>query len=251
MKNEKIKVIIVDDEEPARKLIANFLKDDTDFEIIDQCADGFSATKRINELQPDLVFLDIQMPKLTGFEVLELLENIPLIVFVTAYDEFAVKAFEHNAVDYLLKPYSKKRFADTLTKVKDKFNRKIIPHEKYEEIQKTIIQDKTTERIAVKNRSKVEVIPVEKIILFEAQDDYVQIYSDKTKYLKNLTMKYLEAHLNKEIFVRVHRSYIININYIEKIENAEKDCHYIIMKNNIIAKASKSGYSLLKGKLDW
>ncbi|MCK5823524.1 MAG: response regulator [Bacteroidales bacterium] len=250
MKNDKIKVIIVDDEEPARKLIANFLKDDYDFEIIDECADGFSAAKKINELQPDLVFLDIQMPKLTGLEVIELLDNIPFIVFVTAYDEFAVTAFELNALDYLLKPYSRKRFAETLEKVKDKFNKKIIPSEKYDDLAKSINRNKTTERIAVKTRSNIEVIPVEQIILFEAQDDYVQIYSEKAKYLKNMTMKYLESYLDKEIFMRVHRSYIININYIERIEKAEKDSHYIIMKNNIIAKASKSGYGLLKEKLD-
>ena len=251
MESAKIKVIIVDDEEPARKLIANFLKENPDFEIIDECAEGFSAVKKINELQPDLVFLDIQMPKLTGMEVLELLDNIPLIVFVTAYDEFAVKAFELNAIDYLLKPYSKKRFAETLEKVKDKFYKKIIPSEKYDNLKKSINHKKNSERIAVKNRSKIEVIPVEQIMLFEAQDDYVQIYSDKSKYLKNMTMKYLEAHLNKEIFVRVHRSYIVNINFIERIEKAEKESNYIIMKNNIVAKASKSGYQLLKGKLDW
>lgn len=250
MSEKNIRVLIIDDEEPARNLLTNFLKDYDNFEIIGECSDGFAAVKQINELQPDLIFLDIQMPKLTGLEVLELIEKMPLIVFVTAFDEFAINAFELNAVDYLLKPYSKKRFAEALEKVQEKINQNIIPKEKYEKVKETVDAEKTLERIAVKVRTKIEIIPVENIIVFEAQDDYIQIYSDKGKYLKNMTMKYLEEHLDSNVFQRTHRSFIVNLNNIERIEKAEKDNFYIIMKNNIRAKASKSGYSILKKKLN-
>lgn len=248
--NKQIRVLIIDDEEPARNLLTNFLSDYKNIEIIGECADGFSAVKQINELQPDLIFMDIQMPKLSGLEVLELIEKMPLIVFVTAFDEFAINAFELNAVDYLLKPYSKKRFAEALEKVRQKIELNIIPKEKYQKVKETVDSTKILERIAVKVRTKIEIIAVENIIVFEAQDDYIQIYSDKGKYLKNMTMKYLEEHLDSNIFQRTHRSFIVNINNIERIEKAEKDNFYIIMKNNITAKASKSGYSVLKEKLN-
>lgn len=249
-KKDKIKVLIVDDEEPARKLILNFLKENNNFEIIGQCADGFSAVKQINELKPDLVFLDIQMPKLTGLEVIDLIENNPFIIFITAYDEFAVKAFELNAIDYLMKPYSKKRFSESLQKIEDKIYNQSKINENYQNFKNIANKDKTLDRIAVKVRSKIEVIPIEQISVFEAQDDYVEIHSEKGKFLKNLTMKYLEEHLDKNIFQRIHRSFIVNINCIEKIEKAEKDKFHIIMKNNNIAKASKSGMKILKEKLN-
>lgn len=250
MTNNKIKVLIVDDEEPARKLIASFLAEHDDFEVIGECADGFNAIKQINELQPDLVFLDIQMPKLTGMEVIELLENPPLIAFITAYDEFAVKAFEMNAIDYLLKPYSKQRFNDSLTKFKEKFALKTDNKATYQKLTESISENKFIERLAVKTGTKIEVVNVENIEMFEAQDDYVQIYTDKGKYLKNITMKYLEDHLDSEVFARIHRSYIVNLNCIEKIERAEKDTFFVILKNSHSAKASKAGYSLIKEKLN-
>jgi two-component system LytT family response regulator len=150
------------------------------------------------------------MPKLTGMEVLELIDKKPLVVFVTAYDEFAVKAFEMNAVDYLLKPYSKQRFAEMLVKLKEKLLLQSSNEKKYEKLQDSIAQNQTISRIAVKTGSKIDVLLVENIVMFEAQDDYVQIYTEKNKYLKNLKMKQLEENLPKNKFLRIHRSFIVN-----------------------------------------
>lgn len=244
------KVLIIDDEEPARKLISSFLNENKEFEIIGECADGFTAVKQINEQLPDVVFLDIQMPKLTGLEVIELIDKNPLIVFVTAYDEFAVKAFEMNAVDYLLKPYSKQRFAEMILKVKEKLNLQTTIDKNYEKLQESITQNQTITRIAVKTGAKIDVLLIENILMFEAQDDYVQIYTEKTKYLKNIKMKYLEENLPKVKFLRIHRSYIVNTDYVEKIEKAEKESFYVILKNNIVAKATKQGFDLIKQQLN-
>ena len=249
MSNQTIKVIVVDDEEPARKLIAKFLTENNNFEIIEQCSDGFSAVKKINELKPDLVFLDIQMPKLSGLEVLELLEESPMIVFITAFDEYAVKAFELNAIDYIMKPFSKKRFAETLEKVQRNISLNKNVKTDVQKIKKIAEKDKIIDRIAVSNRSNIEVLPVDSISLFEAMDDYVQIYSKKGKFLKNTTMKYLEEHLDNNMFLRIHRSFIVNLNCIERIERAEKNNFFIILKNKAVAKASKTRIKELRKRL--
>jgi len=251
MQQNILKVIIIDDEEPARNLIRTFLSNDNDFEIICEAADGFSAVKEINSLKPDLVFLDIQMPKLTGLEVLELLENPPAIIFVTAYDNFAVQAFEQNAIDYILKPYTKERFLNALTKVKEKISINSNKSENYKKII-DLHQQKNEQisRIAIKNNSKVQLINVENITYFEAQDDYVMIYSENGKFIKYLKMNYLEQNLDSDIFVRIHRSTIVNINFIDKIELWQKDSRIVILKNKTELKTSANGYKLLKEKLN-
>lgn len=251
MNDTKIKTLIIDDEEPARNLIRTFLQNQTDVEIIGECSDGFSAVKEINTRNPDLIFLDIQMPKLTGFEMLELIDNPPLIIFSTAFDNYAVKAFELKAVDYIMKPYTKARFLEALEiareKLKSEENKKV-NYEKLVEISSE--NPEKLNRLAVKTGSKINILPIEEISMFEAQDDYVMIYSEKGKFLKNIKMKYLEEHLDENEFVRIHRSYIVNLNCIEKIELSEKDTYLVILKNKLQAKASKSGYKTLKEKLN-
>lgn len=251
IKNNIIKVLIIDDEEPARNLIKVFLKQFDNILILDEASDGFSAIKKINELNPDLIFLDIQMPKLTGFEMLELIENPPYIIFTTAYDQYAVKAFEFNAIDYLLKPFNRERFKLAIEKAAEKINS---GEKNPEDIGKLIKYGQENvdliHRVAVKKKSKIFIIPVEDIYCFEAQDDYVMIYTQNDNFLKETTMKFFESHLDSEIFVRVHRSNIVNIKHIDKIELFEKDSYYIFLKNQQKVKSSKTGYKLLKSKLN-
>ncbi|MCX6251573.1 MAG: LytTR family DNA-binding domain-containing protein [Bacteroidetes bacterium] len=241
-----IKAIIIDDEQPAREIIRNFVKEHDEIEILTECSDGFSALKAINELKPDLVFLDIQMPKLTGFELLELLEEPPVVIFITAYDQYAIKAFDMNAADYLLKPYTKARFEAALQKalLSLKSDKKSDPVKNVlatHDDQPDILQ-----RIAVKSGHKIHVVPVEEIIYIGAEGDYVMIYTKDNHYLKEKTMKYMESHLDPAQFVRIHRSSIVNIGFIARMEIYDKENYAILLKNNTNLKASISGYRLLK-----
>ena len=241
-----MKCLIIDDEPLARDIIKSYLKEIPDFEVIEECADGFEGVKAIAKHKPDLIFLDIQMPKLTGFEMLELIDETPKIIFTTAYDEYAIKAFEQNAVDYLLKPFSKERFLMAINKIPNK----IINEQKINKIKDYLNEDeKLTDRIVVKSGSKIVVIPLDSVFYFEAQDDYVMIYSEQGRFLKQKTMKYFEKALPYKDFVRVHRSYIINLGYIDSINLYEKESYSIKLKNGSIVKASKSGYKNLKEKL--
>jgi two-component system LytT family response regulator len=249
-KDQILKIMIIDDEEPARSLIKVFLKDVTDIEIIGEAGDGFDAIKKINQLRPDLIFLDIQMPKLTGFEILDLMEIRPEIIFVTAYDQFAVKAFELNAIDYILKPYNKSRFEGALKKAMDKIRK----NEKNEETLNKVIEynrmnHEILNRIALKKGHLIRIIEVENIFYIEAQDDYTMIYTENEHFLKDATMNYFENKLDTNIFMRIHRSYIVNIKLIEKIEHYEKESYIVILKNKTKLKTSRTGYKLLKEKL--
>jgi two-component system LytT family response regulator len=246
-----IKTVIVEDEKLARDLVRDYLGRHEDFEIIGEYEDGFSGLKAINELKPDLVFLDIQMPKLTGFEMLELLEHNPAIIFTTAYDQYALKAFEHNAVDYLLKPYSAERFDESINKARDRVKaggdqksiKQLLEHQDK--------QEETLHRVVVKSRSKIHVIPVENIIYLEAQDDYVMIYTPESKHLKQKTMKFFESHLPQEEFVRIHRSYIVRISEIAQMQLYEKESYIVILKNGTKLPVSKTGLPRLKSQLDF
>ena len=245
-----IRTIIIEDEKLARDLIKDHIKDHPDFEITGEYEDGFSGLKAINEMKPDLIFLDIQMPKLTGFEMLEVLEHHPAIIFTTAYDQYALKAFEHNAVDYLLKPYSKDRFDEALGKARERVTsgdkesiERLVEHQEE--------QEEEIHRVVVKSRSKIHVIPVDDIIYLEAQDDYVMIYSHQAKYLKQRTMKFFEAHLPAEEFVRIHRSYIVRITEISQMQLYEKESYIVILKNGVKLPVSKSGLPKLKKELDF
>lgn len=241
------KVIIIDDEKPARDIIRTFLKEFDDLELILECSDGFAGLKALQELKPDLAFLDVQMPKLTGFEVLELLENPPVIIFSTAYDQYAIKAFEMNATDYILKPYSRERFTQAVGKALEKLKSGISVQPEVQKIIQTADEkEELLQRIAVKNRHKVHVIGVGEILYLEAEGDYVMIHTRDGNYLKEKTMKYFESHLDPEKFIRIHRSFIVNAEAIERIELYDKESYSVLLKNGASLRASTSGYKLLK-----
>jgi two-component system, LytTR family, response regulator len=245
----KIKAFIIDDEELARELIKNYLETFPEIEISGEFEDGFSGLKGIQELKPDLLFLDVQMPKLNGFELLELLDDAPEIIFTTAYDQYALKAFEHNAVDYLLKPYSSERFEEAVNKALKRIRSK--DRTSYIDL-KNHIESKAEflSRVVVKNRSEIKVIPLDQIIYFEAQDDYVMIYTSGGKYLKQKTMKYFEDHLDKSNFVRVHRSYLVCADTISKMEPFGKESWILVLKGGQKIPVSKNGYKNLKDIFD-
>jgi two-component system LytT family response regulator len=242
-----MKIIIIDDEKLARDLIKNYLADIPEVDILTECLDGFEALKAINELKPDVIFLDVQMPKLNGFELIEVLDFKPIIIFTTAFDEYAIKAFELNAADYLLKPFSKNRFIEAINKAKYRLNNKNIENTRVENIIKQVKENiQNLNRIVVKTGSKIKIISVSEIIYFESADDYVFIHTHEGQFLKEVTMKYLELHLPPDIYVRIHRSYIVNLNFITQMELYEKDSYRVVLKNGTKLDASKSGVKRLK-----
>jgi len=250
-----IKTIIVEDEKPARDLIKSYIGDMPEIELIGEFDNGFDGLKAINESKPDAVFLDVQMPKLTGFELLEVLDHIPEVIFTTAYDQYAIQAFERNAVDYLLKPFSKERFRDAVMKLKERIDKPKSDKEGGSGVEKIKIHladsDEKLHRVVIKKSGKIHVISTSDIHFLEAQDDYVMIYTDDGKYLKQQTMKYFEKHLDSEQFVRVHRSYIANIAWIERIEPYEKTNFILILKDGHKVPVSRNGMQVLKENLDF
>jgi len=245
---KKISAVIIDDEKLARDLIASFLGSHKDIEVVGVCTNGFEGLKAIQELKPDLMFLDIKMPKITGFELLELLDEPPVVIFSTAYDEFAIKAFDMNAVDYLLKPYSQERFDNAVNKAKGRVRAGEEQQEKVQKAQDLVHADEL-DRVVVKVGTKIHIIAVSKINHIEAMDDYVRIHTAEAKYLKQRTMKFFEAHLLPEDFVRIHRSHIVAVRQISKIEVMEKESYVAILKDGITLPVSRSGYSKLKETL--
>ena len=243
-----MKVIIIDDEPLARSIVENYCKSSTQLQVVQQCGDGFEGIKAIQTHQPDLIFLDIQMPKINGFEMLELVENPPLVIFTTAFEEYAIKAFEAQAIDYLLKPFSKERFEKAIQKVllQDKINsikntEAVIASASNNPIQQN--------RVVVKDGSKIKIIPVNQIQYVEAADDYVKIVTEAGSFLKKKTMGYFEQTMQQYNFVRIHRSYIINSQLITRIDVHEKDNHIVLLSNGIQLPVSKSGYAKLKDVL--
>jgi two-component system LytT family response regulator len=242
-----MKAIIVDDEHLAREIIKKYLFDYETIEVIAECTNGFEAVKEITEKKPDLIFLDIQMPKLNGFEMLELIDEQPEIIFTTAFDNYALKAFEVNAADYLLKPFSEDRFSEALSKVMERIKNKVDSEEQINKLIKyNDDQPEVLERIAVKDGSKITIIPVETLRWLEAQDDYVKIYSEGGKFMKKKTMKFFEDHLDRNTFIRIHRSSIININFIKQMELSEKESYRVILKDETKLPVSKTGLQKLK-----
>jgi two-component system LytT family response regulator len=247
-----IRTIIIEDEAPARDIVKIYLNKHPEIELLGEFSDGFSGVKAINELKPDLLFLDIQLPKLNGFEILELVEHFPVIIFTTAYDQFALKAFEMNATDYLLKPFSAERFDAALQKALEKLKSKSQEVKQVQKLVETINEKiESIDRVVVKTGTKIKVIPAENIIYVEAQDDYVMIYTNESKHLKEKTMKYFETHLDASQFIRVHRSYIVNVNYIAQLEHFTKDSYVVILKTGAKLKVSDSGYKNLKARLNF
>jgi two-component system LytT family response regulator len=248
---DTIKAIIVEDEKPARDLVKNYLDNIPDLVVIGEFDNGFDGLKAINELRPEVIFLDVQMPKLTGFEMLEVLEHKPEVIFTTAYDQYAIDAFEQNAVDYLLKPFSKERFEEAIGKLKVRL-KKQQESSSIDKIRQHFAEsEEKIHRVVIKKSGRIHVISTEKINYLEAQDDYVMIYTNDGKYLKQQTMKYFEKHLDPEQFVRVHRSYIANIGCIQRIEPYEKSNFILILKDGNKVPVSRSGMQILKENLDF
>lgn len=246
-----MRILVIDDEPHAIELIKNYLKEREDIDEIRTASNGFDGLKEINEFNPDIVYLDIQMPKITGIELIELIDVPVQVIFTTAYDEYAIRAFELNATDYLLKPFSKDRFNKALDRAKSKlemtdfkanFN-KIV--ENYNENKEFI------NRVVVKSGLKIVIIPVEEIYCIEAADDYVVIVSETGEFVKNSTMKYFEKSLNTKDFVRVHRSTIVNVNKIKEIQPYSKESYSIILNNGKIVRTSRQGIAELKKILDF
>lgn len=241
-----IKTILIDDEPLARSMVLEYLKEHPDFEVLAECNDGFEGVKAIQQFQPDLVFLDIQMPKLTGFEMLELLDTQPHIIFTTAFDEYALKAFEKNAVDYLLKPIRPDRFLKAIDKFKASFNSQQAPKIDSAKLQESMEEDTSLERIVVKTGNQIKIIPVQQINYLEAYDDYVKIHTPDGMFLKNKTMSSFEKQLDGKQYVRVHRSFIVKVDQLQKIEPMEKDSYIATLLTGEKVNISKSGYARLK-----
>ncbi len=243
-----IRVLIVDDEELARQVLREHLEAHSDFQLVGECANGFDAVKQVAELKPDLVFLDIQMPKLDGFEVLELLEERPLVVFVTAYDEFALKAFEVHAVDYLLKPFRKERFDATILRVTERLRQ---PRPDYSQAAKDSRSPGSyLERVVIRDGAKLHVLPLHRVDYIVARDDYVGVHSAGKEYLKQQTLSSLEASLNPAEFVRIHRSAIVNLSCIVRIEPYSRDSKVVLLSNGEQLPASKTGLAALEQALE-
>jgi two-component system LytT family response regulator len=249
---EKIRTVIIEDEAPAREIIKHYLKELENIEVIAECADGFSGLKTISSMKPDLVFLDIQMPRLTGIELLEVLTEKPEIIFTTAYDQFAIRAFELNAVDYLLKPFPKRRFLEAVKKATDKIQSGAGNKEPASQLLvKKPEPASPVNRIVVRKGNAINLIPVEQIKFVEAQDDYVMIHHANGKALKQQTMKFYEDNLSKTDFVRIHRSYIVRVEEIKRIEPYGKDNHVAILQSGDKLPVSRAGFRQLKEELNF
>jgi two-component system LytT family response regulator len=245
--NNQLKALIIDDEEPARLLIRSYLELFPDIQIVGECINGFEGLKSIQSEKPDLVFLDIQMPKISGFEMLELLDEFPQVIFSTAFDEYAIKAFEFNAVDYLLKPYSKERFSQSVNKAIDRIRQKAGPAVGLSKIAGGTMPDGMfLDRIVVKTGQKIKVIAIDRVEYLESEDDYVMIYTDDGRYLKQMTMGYFEEHLDPAEFIRVHRSHIVRISMIVQLEPYDKETKVLVMKSGKKIHTSKTGMKRLR-----
>ena len=239
-----LRVAVVDDEPLARAVLCEFLSAEPNVEVVAQCANGFEAVKAVSELTPDLLLLDVQMPKLDGFEVLELLGRDQPVVFITAYDQYALRAFEVHAVDYLLKPFSAERFQEAMARARERLRAKAaMPVDE-------IVRDakpKTgpAERVLIRDGANVHVLPVDKIDYVEAQDDYVAFKSEGKQYLKDQTLAAVEATLDPARFVRIHRSYLLNIERIGRVELYAKDSRVAILRDGRRLPVSRAGYARL------
>ncbi len=247
--NTKIRVIIVDDEELARQVIREMLAAHPEVEVMAECSNGFDAVRLVAELKPDLIFLDIQMPKLDGFEVLELIGDEFAVIFATAYDEHALRAFEFHAVDYLLKPFRAERFEAALDRARERIGKKMASSP-VELSASSRVPGQYAERIVVKDGTRVQIIPVSKLDYAEAQDDYVALAAQGKKHLKQQTISSLEAALDPKNFVRIHRSYVVNLERVTRLEPYGKDTHVVTLIDGTRLPVSRAGYTRLKDFLD-
>ncbi|MET0264576.1 MAG: LytTR family DNA-binding domain-containing protein [Duganella sp.] len=249
-----MRIIIVDDEMLARAVVREYLAQHADVDIVAECANGFEAVKAIAELAPDLVLLDIQMPKLDGFEVAELAGSKTRYIFATAFDQYAIKAFEFHALDYLLKPFSQQRFDQALAHARASLAQGPAQGAVQEAALEQLVREaaarhKPVGRVLIRDGARVHVIHSERIDYIEAQDDYVQIRADGKSYLKNQRLTELEGQLDSTQFLRIHRSWIVNIGCIERIEQATRDSHVAILKDGSRLPVSRSGYQKIRAVL--
>ncbi|MEE1943869.1 LytTR family transcriptional regulator DNA-binding domain-containing protein [Pedobacter sp. KR3-3] len=242
-----IRTILIDDEALARDVVKHYLKDYPDIEVVAECCDGFEGLKAITQHKPDFIFLDVQMPKISGFEMLELVENPPAVIFTTAFDEYAIKAFEVNAVDYLLKPIEKIRFEQAMQKLPGKLAKE--ENSSNELLETASLSPAQNSRIVVKSAGVIKIIPVSELHYIEADDDYVKLSTSEGNFHKNKTMGFFEQTLDPAQFIRIHRSYIINLAQVTKIELKEKDSYIVLLKSDIWLPVSKTGYVKLKAAL--
>ena len=239
-----ISTILIDDEPLARAIIKEYTAAFPQLNIVQECNDGFEGLKAIMQHRPQLIFLDVQMPKINGFEMLELIEEPPAVIFVTAFDEYAIKAFESHAIDYLLKPFSRERF----NKAIEKFLEQSVNHSHpVQPVPESFsLSPQQRQRVVVKISGKIKIIPVDDIHYLEAADDYVRIHTKEGGFLKNRTMSHFEKSLDGNVFVRTHRSFIVNVQQITRIDPYEKESYVARLKNGSQVAVSKSGYAKLK-----
>jgi two-component system LytT family response regulator len=240
-----IKAVIIDDEPLAISIVKDYLSGHKDITVVQECSNGFEGVKAIMQHHPDLIFLDVQMPKINGFEMLELVDDPPAVIFTTAFDEYAMRAFETHAVDYLLKPFSKDRFEKAMQKWKAQraAGEAQVPPK---ELIAAVRQSEEQHRVVVRSGSNIRIIPVQDIIYLEAYDDYVKIHVQDDVFLKKGTMQHFENTLDAARFIRVHRSYLIQLQQITRIEQAGKDSHTALLRNGTKVPLSKTGYGKLK-----
>src|ERR1044072_3160767 len=239
------KAIIVDDEPLARMVVKEYLLQHPDITVVHECNDGFEGIKAIMLHQPDVIFLDIQMPKINGFEMLELVEQPPAVIFATAFDEYAIKAFESHAVDYLLKPFSQERFDKAIERLKER-DATVTAGNTRDLLETAAQSPQQNQRIVVKTGNKIKIIPIDEVNYLEAADDYVKIHTKEGAFLKNKTMSHFEKILNQEQFVRTHRSYIVNVQLVTRIDPYEKESYLAQLKTGAQVPVSKTGYAKLK-----
>jgi two-component system, LytTR family, response regulator len=241
---DTLRIVIVDDEPLARTVLREYAAAEPDLEVVADCGNGFEAVKAVADLKPDLVLLDVQMPKLDGFEVLELLGGDQPVIFITAYDQYALRAFEVHAIDYLLKPFSADRFREAIARARERMRAKAaLPVE-------DVVRDAKprtghAERVLIRDGANVHVLPVDTIDYVEAQDDYVAFKSEGKQFLKDQTLTAVEETLDPNRFVRIHRSYILNIDRIAKVELYAKDSRIAILRDGTRLPVSRSGYTRL------
>ncbi len=242
-----LRLVVVDDEPLARAVVKEYAAGDEGIEIVAECGNGFDAVKAVAEYHPDLVLLDVQMPKLDGFEVLELLGGEQPVIFITAYDQYALRAFEVHAVDYLLKPFSKERFHEAMERARERLRARVTrpPDEIAAIARDGRVRTGPADRVLIRDGANVHVLPVDKIDYVEAQDDYVAFTSEGKQYLKDQTMAAVEATLNPDRFVRIHRSFLLNIDRLAKVEMYAKDSRIAILRDGTRLPVSRAGYSRL------
>jgi two-component system, LytTR family, response regulator len=238
-----LRVVIVDDEELARKVVTEYLTDQPDVTVVAECANGFEAVKAVTDLKPDLVLLDVQMPKLNGFEVVELIGRNQPVVFVTAFDEYALKAFEVHAVDYLLKPFDRDRLLEAL----DRARTRIARHDSTP-VEGLVGHTRSgpAERVLIRDGARVHILPVEAIDYVQAQDDYVSVQSGGRAYLKEQTLGDFESTMDPKRFVRIHRSYLLNVDRLARVEQTLRESRVAVLKDGTTLPVSRPGYAKIQ-----